>query len=241
MIEFGYLSHVGLRRKHNEDTYYGDSELGLWLVADGMGEGEQGAIASALAREVIVNAVSNGARLDQALHLANEEITRFSRQYRHQQRTGCTLATARALGKYLHIAVVGDSRAYLWHQNKLIRPCHAPESMRKLIEQGVLVAEIINEHTHSNRATQAMGVTEPERLQLAQVSVHLQKGMQLLLCSDGLTETLDDRALTALLTQAQHGQYSAQECVDYLVSMALDNGGQDNISALMVQWHSCLT
>jgi len=239
MIEFGYLSHAGLRRKHNEDTCYGDSELGLWLVADGMGEGEQGAMASALAREVIVSAVSNGANLEQALHLANEEITRFSRQHRQQQRAGSTLAAARAVGKQLHIAVVGDSRAYLWHKNMLIRPCYSPEIMRKLIEQGVLVAEIITEHT-SNRATQAMGVTEPEHLQLAQVSVHVHGGMQLLLCSDGLTETLNDLALAALLKQAQQHQYSAQECVDYLVAAALDNDGQDNITALVVQWHGCL-
>src|SRR5690606_14021274 len=54
MIEFGHLTHVGLRRELNEDTYYGDSELGLWLVADGMGGHEYGEVASALARETIV-------------------------------------------------------------------------------------------------------------------------------------------------------------------------------------------
>jgi len=240
MIEFGCLSHVGLRRKYNEDTYYGDSELGVWLVADGMGEGEQGAMASALAREVIMRAISNDAPLAHALHLANEEVTRFSRQHRQQQqRPGCTLAAAHVLGKNLHIAVVGDSRAYLWHHYQLIRPCHTPETLRQLIKQGFLAAEIVNENeqANGNRATQAMGVTEPEHLQLAHVTVQLQTGMQLLLCSDGLTETLNDRALADLLTHAQQNQYGAQECVDYLVSAALHNGGQDNITAVMVQWH----
>src|SRR5690606_21636441 len=54
MIEYGFLSHVGLRREHNEDTCYGDGELGLWLVADGMGGHEFGEVASALARDTIV-------------------------------------------------------------------------------------------------------------------------------------------------------------------------------------------
>ncbi len=60
MIEFGHLTHVGLRREFNEDTYYGDSELGLWLVADGMGGHEYGEVASALARESIVREVRGG-------------------------------------------------------------------------------------------------------------------------------------------------------------------------------------
>jgi len=239
MIEFGFLSHVGLRRKRNEDTCYGDSELGLWLVADGLGEAERGAMASALAREVVVSAIRNGTNLEQAVHLANEEITRFSRQHRHQQRAGSTLVAAHQMEKHIQIALIGDSRAYLYYEQNLVRLCHRHEALRQWIERGVLVTEIGNESTQGNRATQAMGITEPEQLHVAQVCVNLRSGMQLLLCSDGLSETLDDLALADLLKHAQHNQYSAQECVDHLIAAALDGGGQDNITAILVQWHDC--
>src|SRR3546814_9283405 len=80
MIEFGHLTHVGLRRELNEDTYYGDSEMGLWLVADGMGGHEYGEVASALAREAIVREIRQGTPLPQALRIADEEIIRASRK-----------------------------------------------------------------------------------------------------------------------------------------------------------------
>ena len=78
MIEFGHCTHVGLRREHNEDTYYADPELGLWLVADGMGGHDNGEVASALARDTLVSEVGKGTVLARAIQAADEEIIRHS-------------------------------------------------------------------------------------------------------------------------------------------------------------------
>ena len=77
MIEFGHSTHVGLRREHNEDTYYADADLGLWLVADGMGGHEHGEVASALARDTLVSEVGKGAELVRAMDRSPSEIYRM--------------------------------------------------------------------------------------------------------------------------------------------------------------------
>ena len=130
MIEFGHLTHVGLRRELNEDTYYGDSELGLWLVADGMGGHEYGEVASALARETIVREIRQGTPLPDAIRIADEEIIRASRQRNDALPMGTTVVAARVLGRRFEVAWVGDSRAYLWRDGKLAQLSHDHSACR---------------------------------------------------------------------------------------------------------------
>src|SRR5690606_40773852 len=85
------------RSELNEDTYYGDSELGLWLVADGMGGHEYGEVASALAREAIVREIRQGTPLPQAIRIADEEIIRASRK---RDRKSTRLNSSHVKGSY---------------------------------------------------------------------------------------------------------------------------------------------
>ena len=234
MIEFGHLSHAGLRRQLNEDTYYGDGELGLWLVADGMGGHACGEVASALARETIVREVRNGAPLVQAIRTADEEIIRTSRRRNDSLPMGTTVVTARVQGNRFEVAWVGDSRAYLWRDGKLAQLSQDHSYVQELIAQGTLTTEQARAHPHRNVVTQALGVTDPAHLNVATMTGELRPGMQLLLCSDGLTEEVDDAGLAETLG---HADCSAQECVDALVAAALDGGGSDNITVILVRCH----
>ncbi len=231
MIEFGHLSHVGLRRELNEDTYYGDAELGLWLVADGMGGHEFGEVASALARDAVVREVRAGKPLKDAIRSADEDIIRQSRRRAESLPMGTTMVALRLDENRFELAWVGDSRAYLW--NGALRQLSSDHSyVQELIDQGAITAEQARTHPHRNVVTQALGVTDPDNLKVETISGELRPGFQILLCSDGLTEEVNDATIGSLLAQ---GELSAQECVDNLVSAALDGGGSDNVTVVLLR------
>lgn len=232
MIEFGHQTHVGLRREHNEDTYYADADLGLWLVADGMGGHENGEVASALARDTLVDAVRRGESLARAIQLADEEIIRHSNRRTQALPMGTTVAAIRVQpDDSFEVAWVGDSRVYLW--DGALRQLSQDHSyVRELIEQGAISPEQARTHPHRNVVTQALGVTDPQNLRVETVSGRLEPGQQILLCSDGLTEEVEDTAIGQILGRAD---LSAQEAVDHLILAALDGGGSDNVTVVVLR------
>lgn len=232
MIEFGHSTHVGLRREHNEDTYYADAHLGLWLVADGMGGHEHGEVASALARDTLVREVGKGAALIPAIQLADEEIIRHSTKRSEALPMGTTIAALRISGERdFEVAWVGDSRVYLW--NKGLKQLSQDHSyVQELIDQGAITSEQARSHPHRNVVTQALGVTDPQSMRIGSAKGQLNAGMQLLLCSDGLTEEVTDASIAAILGREE---LTAQECVDHLVLAALDQGGADNVTVILVR------
>lgn len=232
MIEFGHGTHVGLRREHNEDTYHADADLGLWLVADGMGGHEHGEVASALARDTLVREVGNGNDLVHAIKLADEEIIRHSTRRSEALPMGTTIAAVHvnATGEF-EVAWVGDSRIYVWKDGlKQLSQDHS--YVQELIDQGAITSEQARSHPHRNVVTQALGVTDPQSLRVESVRGSLVAGTQLLLCSDGLTEEVDDAAIGAIVGRLD---LSAQECVDHLILAALDGGGSDNVTVILVR------
>jgi len=229
MLEFGHLSHPGLNRECNEDTYAAELELGLWLVADGMGGFGAGDVASALVREAVIAAIGSGATLDAAIGSAAEQVQQFARQHAPARPLGASVVAARIAAQRVQIAQVGDCRAWLWQAGRIhdLSP-HAPE-LGTLHTQG-LIDPI--PPAPANTATQALGITAPHQLHVHRVDGQWLPGSQLLLCSDGVNESVDSAAITHILAQSG---CSAQECVDWLIASALDGGGSDNITAILIR------
>lgn len=232
MIEFGHTTHVGLRRSLNEDTYHADARLGLWLVADGMGGHVHGDVASATAREVIVREVRDGTPLVQAIAVASEEILRHARSRALTQLMGTTVVAARVHAREFELAWVGDSRAYLWREGSLVQLSADHSYVQELLREGVLSEEEAQRHPGRKMVTQALGVTPPSELNVACLRGELLPGMQLMLCSDGLTEAISDADIARILAAPEP---TAQECCETLLDAALAAGGRDNITVMVLR------
>ncbi len=229
MLNFGHGTHVGLRRDHNEDTYCAEPKLGLWLVADGMGGHEHGEVASAIARDTVVTEIRNGSSLPDAISAAAIKIIDQSRAKQSSLPMGTTLVAALITGENYEVAWVGDSRVYLWDgELKQLTSDHS--YVQELVDQGAITAEQAKTHPHRNVVTQALGVTEPEILRVDTVKGDFTNG-DLLLCSDGLTEEVDDEYIAYVMSR----NLEPQETVDHLIIAALDNGGSDNVTVVLIQ------
>ena len=232
MIEFGHGTHVGLRRTRNEDTYYAGASLGLFLVADGMGGHQHGEVASALVRDAVVDLVGQGHSLIEAVHGAAERLLAHTRHSFDVLPMGTTIAVLRIIGDGYEVAWVGDSRIYLW-KKELRQISHDHSLVQALVEAGQLDPAQAAQHPQRNVLTQALGVTAIEQLHIGMARGQLESGMGFLLCSDGLTEGVSDASIARTVARTD---LAAQECVDQLLLSALDSGGDDNITVLLVRF-----
>lgn len=231
MIEFGHGTHVGLRRTRNEDTYYADASLGLFLVADGMGGHQHGEVASALVRDVVVDLVSRGHNLIEAVHGAAERLQSLDRPSFDVLPMGTTIAALRLSTERYEVAWVGDSRIYMWKQ-ELRQISHDHSLVQSLVEAGQIDPAQASQHPQRNVLTQALGVTAAEQLHIGMARGQLEPGIGFLLCSDGLTEGVSDASIGRTVARTD---LAAQECVDQLLLSALDGGGDDNITVILVR------
>lgn len=228
MIEVGHASHTGLRRECNEDSYWADSELGLFVVVDGIGGPGRGEIAAAIARDALVDAARGGRGLEPAIRNASATIATLAAVNAHRTPTGATLAALQIDHGEFQVARIGDARVWLWQHGILTPLCMGQPPADDAAKDA---AETTPAHAR-NRATQALGITPSAQLDAAPARAALERGMQFLLCTDGLDEAVDEPRIAATLARTD---LAAQECVEHLLLAALDAGGRDNVTVLLVR------
>lgn len=226
-FDLGGASHVG-RRDHNEDAFLIDRGRDLILVADGLGGYAAGEVASQLACETLAASLDRETGLAGSVHEANLEIARVANE-RGTQGMGTTVVAAAFAGPAYEVVWVGDSRAYLFDGDlHLITRDHS--LVEAMVARGEITPEEAPSHKSRNVIMQALGLVPREKLELGTNSGVLKPGERLLLCSDGLSGVVSNAAIAATLA----GDATAQVMAEQLVQQAVEGGGSDNITAVVL-------
>ena len=233
MESFG-ISDTGCVRTNNEDFYLVAPELGLYVVADGMGGAQAGEHASRLAAETVKKCVEKAGASDpeiliRAFQEANRSVLAAAGQNKQLEGMGTTLVAALVSDSQILLASVGDSRAYVFHHN-LLEPVTVDQTWIQEVGRRLGIDEgSLKTHPMRHVLTMAIGVTDDLRIHTCTVA--LEPGDQLLMCSDGLHGVVDGDGIAGILGSGS----SLEERGRALVQAAKANGGPDNVTAVLLQ------
>lgn len=231
-------THIGLVRENNQDALeYGtlDSVSQYAVVCDGMGGANGGNIASKIAVEVIGSRIRNGFHAEQgsmehlmesAMTTANVGVYDRAQQQPELIGMGTTVVAVVTSGHKAYVSHVGDSRLYLWRNHTLSVVTRDHSVVQELIESGQITEEEARSHPRKNFITRALGVRSDESGEYDELD--LMSGDRLMLCTDGLTNEASKEKIGQLL------ELPAEEALQGLVRAALDGGGADNITVVLV-------
>lgn len=241
-MQYWALSDTGCVRSQNQDAYRVeelDRSTTLCVVCDGMGGAKSGNVASSLAVEVFVEDVRNrwkpGMKTEEtdqvlraAVKLANFTVYDQAMQFEEFNGMGTTLVAALIHGQSVTVVNVGDSRAYRVNQEGIRRLTVDHSLVELMLERGELTPEQARNYPGKNFITRAIGTDLQVVCDIFHVDV--ERGDWLLLCSDGLTNTMDDQEI---LFEVIHG-VNKQFCCQRLLDIAKNRGAPDNVTSVLV-------
>jgi PPM family protein phosphatase len=230
MTEFAATTHPGLKRNHNEDCFEADPELGLWLVADGVGGHSFGEVASALVKTTVAKAYAAGESLTESVRKAHLAVLEELGEQKEALGMGSTVVALAIKGQHYEIAWVGDSRAYLWDGENIQQLTRDHTHVSDLVDGGIISKAEAVSHPERHVLTQSIGVFADMELKPGLLSGEVAPGQQFLLCSDGLTDELTDLSIAGQLRRYT----TPQAQVDGLLNSALAAGGKDNVTIVVV-------
>lgn len=229
-------THTGLVRENNEDALL-VREPYLFAVADGMGGHAAGEIASRSTLKAF-EAATYGLRHDGEEHIAETLLDAFGKANVHVLKMADSNDSFKGMGTTLtalylsrggtaYCCHLGDSRLYLYRGGCLSQMTHDHTFVANLLQHGEITGSEARIHPQRHMLLQAVGVDENIRPQVQ--SFRVNPGDRLLLCSDGLSDMVEDSAITGLL-----GEPDIEKAADSLLEQALANGGRDNVTLLMI-------
>ena len=239
MIKSFSVTDIGRKRKLNQDfVYSSDEPVGnlpnVYIVADGMGGHQAGDYASKCTVETMVREIRGCFEkspiriLSKAIRIANDQVRKKAREDESLLGMGTTVVAATCLGKYLQVANVGDSRLYII--NDEVRQITRDHSLvEEMVRMGGIDREAARNHPDKNIITRAVGAEDQVKADF--FSVKLKEGDLILMCTDGLTNMLEDEEIRMILDGARDIVEKAEE----LVRKANENGGRDNISVILIE------
>ena len=230
---------VGQKRKMNQDYVFASADPvgnlpNLFVVADGMGGHNAGDYASSHAVGIVVEEIREDADFNpvkvirHAIESANTEIITQAQKDEKLRGMGTTMVAATIVGHYAYVANVGDSRLYVaGEQIQQITKDHS--LVQEMVRMGELNAEEARNHPDKNIITRAVGAED--KVEPDFFTVELQEGEIVLMCSDGLTNMLEDEEIRMIISGAR----DLVEKAESLVEAANANGGRDNISVILIE------
>jgi PPM family protein phosphatase len=248
-LEIAGLSDVGKKRSHNEDSIGTDDDVGIVVVADGMGGYKSGEVASAIAVNMIMEELRAGMStikrgeidsetgfssesllVKSAVENANETIYQTAQSQPQCHGMGTTLVAAVFYDDRMTVAHVGDSRLYRLRGEQYEQITVDHSLLQELIDKGFYTPEEAKQSLNKNLVTRAMGIDLTVKADVQEEAVV--PGDIYLLCSDGLSDLVEDEEMHLTLKK-----YSAnlEEAARMLVQMANDKGGKDNISVILAR------
>ncbi len=234
---------IGRKRRNNEDYALACEPLNptlrqdkgcLYIVADGIGGGAAGEVASQFAVHSVMHHFyrqtgTPAQRLLRSIAAANAAIHQFSQSHPRLRTMGTTVVAAAILGDTLYVAHVGDSRAYLIRGRRSQQLTEDHNLAAQLARDGIITRRRAATHPHRNLLLRSVGAEDTVLPDLKEA--RLESSDILLLCSDGLTRYFSDRELGRVASEKPPA-----EAVNSLIEVANQRGGEDNIAVLITQW-----
>lgn len=248
-IDFAEISDTGRVREHNEDAIGSNNDIGLMVLADGMGGYNAGEVASGIAVQIVIEMALDGADrekrndvdshsglmrqsivLRDAVYRANKIIFQTAQSQTNCEGMGTTIVACMFYDDKVSIAHVGDSRAYRMRNGQLEQITLDHSLLQELVDRGFYSEEEAQRSTNRNYVTRALGV-EPT----VEVEVHEYEVLPddlYLLCSDGLPDMVEDDDIHLTISTFND---SLDVVGQQLVDLANDHGGRDNVSVMLAQ------